>query len=284
MSKRSVDIEAHYLKPIHVGVAFSDTTAPSGPSATVESIKLAENPNTSRKVEYVVSDNSFKAQGAMNYLYKKKTGERTITQLLSAGLLGVKRERKLVPTRWAITAVDDSLGKQLIRKIKQFPLIDAPVLFRGNYLDNFFWILIFPRPWSYELLELWHPRSVWSQGSAVSVGHDFEDYFGRKTYASDTQGAYYAARLTVLEYLEKIKKQASVLVVREILPDYWAPLGVWVIREAVRGAFKNKGTVVEKKQSLVQQIERELKAKRTKWQDNSQLLKQICAQRCLNDF
>ena len=43
-----------------------------------------------------------------------------------------------------------------------------------------------------------------------------------------------------VEYLESIKRQASVLVVRIELPSYWAALGVWVVRESVRKALKNR--------------------------------------------
>ena len=39
-------------------------------------------------------------------------------------------------------------------------------------------------------------------------------------------------------YLEKIKKQCSCLVLREARPEYWAPLGVGILREASRKAFQ----------------------------------------------
>ena len=67
-----------------------------------------------------------------------------------------------------------------------------------------------------------------------------EDFYGRKDYASNTAGGYYAARLPILEYLEKEKRQASVLVIRIELPTYWASLGVWVCREATKKVLNNK--------------------------------------------
>jgi len=93
---------------------------------------------------------------------------------------------------------------------------------------------------SYELFELYLPGSSWNPGNEVKAATDYENYDGRKTYASDTAGGYYASRLPILEYLEKIKRQASVLVVRIELPSYWAALGVWVVRESVRKAHANK--------------------------------------------
>ncbi|MCK4968645.1 MAG: hypothetical protein KAS12_06320, partial [Candidatus Aenigmarchaeota archaeon] len=224
-----------------------------------------------------------KATDAIDYLYKKHTDEGNITKLFSIGLLGEEKQRKLVPTRWAITAVDDAIGKQLTNKIKQNPLINKPIFFKENYAGNYFWIVLFPKNWSYELIELWHPQSVWTQGTTVNFSSDFENYFGRKNYASNTQGAYYAARLAALEYLEKIKRQASVLIVREILPAYFAPLGVWVIRETVRGAFNEKPTDLSNT-DVVNLIENELMHKKSNWQNKSQILTQIMKQKSIVDY
>ena len=283
MSKRSVDIEAHYSKPIQSGINFSGMTAPSGPAAMMETLKLTENPITPKKIEYVVSGDDFKATDAIEYLYKKHTDEGNITKLFSIGLLGEEKHRKLVPTRWAITAVDDALGKQLTNKIKQNPIINKPIFFKKNYAGNYFWIILFPKNWSYELIELWHPQSVWMQGKSVSISCDFENYFGRKKYASNTQGAYYAAKLAALEYLDKIKRQASVLIVREILPAYWAPLGVWVIRETVRGAFGEKAKDLGDN-GVISQIENDLVCKKSRWQDKSLILTQIVKQKSIADY
>ena len=69
----------------------------------------------------------------------------------------------------------------------------------------------------------------------------FNSFFGRKKYAENTVGGYYAARIAVLEQLRIIKKQSSVLALRFVDPnEYIAPLGVWVVREAVRRALKSK--------------------------------------------
>jgi hypothetical protein len=64
-----------------------------------------------------------------------------------------------------------------------------------------------------------------------------EGFEGRTGYVDETAGAYYASRLGVLEHLESIGRQAKCLVLREVSDDYWAPVGVWQIRESVRNAF-----------------------------------------------
>ena len=44
------------------------------------------------------------------------------------------------------------------------------------------------------------------------------------------------AQLAVCEYLIRVRRSARVILVRSISSDYWAPLGIWVIREAARRA------------------------------------------------
>jgi hypothetical protein len=86
-----------------------------------------------------------------------------------------------------------------------------------------------PGHWTYELFECF-------QANGLQYTTDYENYYGRKEYARETAGGYYASRLAVLERLEKMKKQASVLVIREITKDYYLPVGVWQVRENVRNA------------------------------------------------
>ncbi len=100
--------------------------------------------------------------------------------------------------------------------------------------------MFFPNIWSYELFELYLPGSSWNPSNEIKAATDFEPYSGRKNYASNTAGGYYASKLPILEYLEKIKRQASVLAIRLELPSYWAALGVWVVRESVRKALAHR--------------------------------------------
>ena len=101
---------------------------------------------------------------------------------MSVGILGLKKDRKLVPTRWSITATDDIIGKSLISEIKDYSEISSYYSFFGNYLGNYYLILIFPEVWSYELFETYVP-SNWNFTKPLRYGTDFEDYYGRKEYA-----------------------------------------------------------------------------------------------------
>ena len=284
MAKKSVEFEAHYEKPVSVGLGFFTTSAPIGPSGNISNMALTENVRVARKVDSIVSDIHAQAKTSVIELFDKSLSENSIMKLFSVGLLGRKTDRKLVPTRWSITAVDDTLGKNIIDEIKAYSVIDSVQALKANYNGNYFWIILLPNVWSYELIEFGHEGAVWSnKGTEVCVTKDFENYFGRKKYASITAGGYYAARIGVLEYLKKIRKQASVLIVREILPDYFAPLGVWVVRETVRTAMKTKPVVFESANHAVLTVQKEMKAKKNIFQE-SVLLKKSFSQKMLSSF
>ncbi|MBW2990779.1 hypothetical protein KY348_03675 [Candidatus Woesearchaeota archaeon] len=239
MAKQPVDVEIGLAKKPHFSLSFTQDTMPHGPVIKLKKARITENPKIPKIIDKVVDDIDLKATKAMNQLYKKNIDEHYLTRLLSIGNLGVKKQRKLVPTRWSITAVDDTLAKEMINQIKDYNIYDY-VAFFGGHLGNYYIALFFPEVWSYELFETYVGKSTWHDSEGISVMTDFESYAGRKTYASNTVGGYYAARLPVLEHLKKIKRQASVLLLRFITGEYYAPLGVWVVREAVRKTLAKK--------------------------------------------
>ncbi len=239
MAKKPVDVEVHLDKKPFFNITLDRDITPYGPSVKLEKAQITENPSIATHVDKVVSDDGLKATKAIDYLYKKGYDEHFLTKLISVGNLGLKENRKLVPTRWSITAVDDTLGKKLISEIKDFSEYEYTAHF-GGYLGNYYLILFFPEIWSYELFETYIGDPTKPKQEEIETATDFEPYSGRKDYASNTVGGYYAARLGILEYLKSKKRQASVLALRFITNEYYMALGVWVVREATRAALKSK--------------------------------------------
>ncbi|MEM3976624.1 MAG: hypothetical protein QW283_00390 [Thermoplasmata archaeon] len=236
ISDIKMGIDAEYYK-IDNMFSFDSIHIPLGPRIYAKRLDVIDQPNISRIAEKIYYDTDLKATEGLFFLYKNGFSVDYLRRVMSAGMVGVKLERKLVPTRWAITAVDDIVGKKLIDNIKDNESIDFSVYSYHSYMWNDFHILILPGPWSFEMFENWYGRGNFRR-EIIGQG-DYENYFGRKGYASNVTGAYYAARLAVLEYLNKIGKVGRVIVYREIGREYNIPLGVWIIRESVREALKN---------------------------------------------
>ncbi len=286
-ASKPVDVEIELKEKVNIGREKDKVLIPHGMRAGLKSAKIVSNVKIDRKLDKAMNDD-IKASEAMKTLYKSKFDEYVLSKILSIGVLGLKKNRRLVPTRWSITATDDALGKQLISDIKKYKWIENYELFYGSFLGNHYLIFLIPGIWSYELFELYLPGSSWNTSEKIKASTDFESYSGRKEYAFATAGGYYASRLPILQYLDKIKKQASVLVVRIETPSYWASLGVWVVRESVKKALANKKLDFNNLEEALESIR---KVSMIKYgYDNSDLLKkskileQVRTQRSLGDW
>ncbi len=285
MAKKSTSTEFFLKKPMHFNIHLNKHIPIIGNPAPIKNIRLEENPKIEKKVDYVVGDDELKSKQGIKELYKSKINTSNIIKILSAGLLGLRINRKFVPTRWAITAVDDTLSKEFLKKIKFYPEINNILLFKSDYIGNHYEFLLLPDKFSFEVIEAKMPKSVWNPaGSQSYVMQDYESFNGRKKYAENVTGAYYTNRLAVCEYLEKIKHQASCLVLRECRPEYWAPLGVGILREASREAFKQKPEKCQSIKEALKQIQTRLKLPIKVFKENSQLLKEYKKQTRLTKF
>lgn len=241
----------------------------------IENLKISDNLYIEKPIEKVYYDRDLKAEQGVISLYQNGVDENKINKMMSVGALGI--ERKIVPTKWSITAVDDIITENLIEMIKGYDTGPASVV-HGGILGNIFTFLFIPGKWSFELIEIWNNRGKLFIGEG-----DYETYFGRKTYAKNTAGGYYAARLAVAEKLQKMRKQYSVIAVREITPEYVLPLGVWVVRESARNALKNEMMSFDSLDKAIEEMN-----KRMLYIKNiniySKLIKIIRTQRRLSEF
>ncbi len=293
MAARPVDTET-WLGKMNLRMIMDNHSLPMGPSGMTEKITITENTKVHPKVEYCVSDTDLNASEAISeHLYfKGHVPESTIKRIFSAGLLGEEKRRRIVPTRWTITAVDDIISKALIKEIKKFPEINNYQIFETTYLDNHFKILLFPGKFIYEMNEVWAPNTLWNisldgtnQNLQPQIMTDFEFYGGRKDYASNITGAYYAARKSVCEYLYKIKKQARVLIFREVSGGYVVPLGVWVIRETVNNAmWTSTPLILDNFNDAVNKMAENFIVDFKHWKKSSTLINYIKTQRTLDNF
>lgn len=279
MADAPVDTEVWFTKPPDARMAFDGMLMPMGPAGELQKIKIAENPQVPGNVDYLVSDTDALAADSVRELYGGNISQHHITRIFSIGLIG--KDRRLVPTRWSITAIDDMIGKMLLDDIRDYAEIKDIILFTAEKFGNHFEILFIPRCFSFELIEIWLPKSVWSE--KLWIGSDQEEYGGKKGY-SLLGGGYYAARTAAVEYLHTIKRQASIFVVREILPDYWAPLGVWVIRETIRDALHGDARRFDSINDALNDIQTRIRTPHDRWRNEMQLLDECRFQRTLFEF
>ncbi len=283
LAERSAESEVKFAKKPVAKLVLQDEVQPFGPSAEIKSFELY-NIKADRKLESLSLDYDATAKTAIMELYNSDMEVSKIQRGLSAGLFGLKGNRRFVPTRWSITAVDDTISKENLKTIKELEPVDAIYAFYNNALDNRWLIFFIPGNWQYESIEAWYPHTIWNQGSSnISIYSSYEPFTGRKTYA-EIGGCYYAARLAVSEKLSAMKKQAIVLILREVHEGYLMPVGVWNVREHVRQTLQAKPEVLSTFNDMLNMVKSRLAIDPKTWILNSTLLKLMLMQKRLSEY
>jgi hypothetical protein len=283
LADTSVDMELNLTKKPRGSIYLDDDIQPFGPSAPIRDLRVG-NARYDDKIEKAYYDTDLRATNAVVELYNRGVMVTKIQKAFSVGAFGIEKKRRLVPTRWSITAVDDIISKSLVEKVKTFPEINEYRVYESIYLDNVFEILMIPAQWSYESMEAWYPGTVWNpNGHSITIFSDWEGNSGRTTYAA-IGGCYYSARLAVCEQLQRERRQATVIVLREARPGYIMPIGVWQVRENVRNAMRQKPYMFKSLAESLQFISSRFEIPLQRWILQSELLKRALFQKKITDF
>ncbi|RLF83620.1 hypothetical protein DRN48_07595 [Thermococci archaeon] len=285
MSSKPVDVEIILKKPPRPFMTFNEHEPPQGPRSPLTNMKILGNPSIPRPVEKAHDDIDLPAFEAVMHLYESGVPVSHIQKVFSTGAFGVKGRRRLVPTRWSITAVDSMLCRNLIKEIKDYEPLNEILVFRYRLHDNLFIAILYPAKWSYEWMEAWWPGSTWNPSADnVVIEGDHEGYHGRTTYPG-IGGCYYASMLATLEYLKSIKRQATAILLREIYPGFKIPVGVWFVRESVRTMFNSPPVLkTDNLDEVMELLDRETKLGSGKWLSSSALLKRIKFTKTIDEF
>lgn len=273
MSSKPIDADLIFSKSVSSNTSLDGESAPFGPMAEIKSAKFSGTSSV-KSIEKTFYDRDFSAEDAVLNLYHAGIEISKIQKCFSIGMFGKKR--KLVPTKWSITATDDIISKSLADKILDYSIVDSCRVFFYEHLGNIFTIVLFPHRWAYEMIEAWHSDGV------LGFGSDYEDARGID-HPPAISGAYFAAKLGVLEYLSKMKIQAGVVILREIRPEYAIPVGVWQVREGVREAMEQNPTLTANFDDALLLASQRTSISKSEWLSHGKILK-LMQQKTLSDF
>jgi len=240
LSSRPVDAEIIYAQA-EKRIDFSPESQPFGPGGYLKKFDHGGSSSDST-LERFYYDGDISANEAVLNLYNN-TSLYSIEKMLSAGMLGKQKGRRIVPTRWSITAVDKIISDSFIKEIRYFPYLDKIEYFHFSNIGNDYYIAIIPGPYSFEMMENWNNGSIWTGNRGNIIESDYED-FKRRELNPSIGGSFFAAKLPILDYMKKRNIQGQIIVSRFIGNDYTMPLGVWQVRENVRAAM-NKAEEIE---------------------------------------
>ncbi len=282
LSERPVDSEIEFSDKLNMKFDLKDNIEPFGPSVKMSKFELG-NIKANKKIESRYNDTDATATTSMIELYEKGIPISKINKGLSAGLFGIAKKRVFVPTKWSITAVDDTLSKYKRELIKEYDKIDHIQLYYGIFLDTRWMVIFMQGEWSYEVVEAWY-KIVWNEDpNQISIYSSDEGYRGRSKYA-EIGGSYYAARLAVTEKLNRINKQAKVLILREVHEGYSIPVGVWNVREHVRMVLDKEPIILEENEDILKKVAEYFDITPKEWIKNSNTLKYLFLQKTIMGY
>ena len=236
-------------------------------------LELNQNAPTSKQIEKYIQED-VKSKESLIELYERKVPESQIINLLSLGNFGIQTNRKIVPTRWTITAYDKTIEEHLCKQVKECRIMSNYQLFYYSDKGNTFLIILAPDAYSFENIEFM--PNGWQ---AV----DYVKYDNKLKYKEpNTAGGFYATKVAILEYLRSIKKQASIVCIR-LIDNYEIPLGVVFVRESVREAMKKRID----KTSTMEEMKMHILKNHTQFYKeftSSMTLRELRVQKKLNDF
>lgn len=161
LTERPVDVEARFEHKPRARVTLDDEVQPFGPSARLERMRKA-NGKWEQNLEKGYYDTDMTAVDAVLQAYNSGSYISDIQKAFSVGVFGQQANRRFVPTRWSITAVDDIIGKDYLTRTRWYPPIDDYRVYYYEELDNRWAVILMPTTWRFELIEAFYPGSSWN--------------------------------------------------------------------------------------------------------------------------
>jgi hypothetical protein len=266
-SKTAIEMQSSFEKELRfTKIVSSKVAGVMGSQNELTKLEAQENTKTSNKIEKY-TENDIKAKEAIISLYEKGVNEHQIINLLALGSFGIELNRKLVPTKWAISAFDQTIDNYLHKKILKYNLLNQFEVYQDYDKGNDFIIILMPNTYSAEIVETWdlgesaeqqeqkstdksHLFGVvtqdkkvkidkWNTGKRIIIEQDYVSINNKlKTKDPQCAGGYWATKSPINRFLDKRQKQASYLSIR-FIDNYDIPLGVVFVRECARKALTN---------------------------------------------
>lgn len=230
LASKSTDAEANFLKKPR-GAQLSQESMPHGPSGILEKFDI-DAVRWDKQLEKSYYDTDLRATDAVMALHNKNVPFSAVQKAFSVGAFGIGKNRKLVPTRWSITACDSALADKLLKEVRYNPIIDTYRVYENEALNNYYAIILTPTEWQYE----WTEGFYKVENNEELVFSDYETNEDKKEY-STVGGCYYTSKMVVLDALNKMKLQSGLIVLREAYTGY-VPMGVFNVRENMREAME----------------------------------------------
>ena len=239
VSLKPVEVEAKLYKEPSPP-SFDGILKPVGPSAPGE-VKVVSNPKVDPVIDRLSNDD-LKAEEGVREAWRKGVNNENIVRAFSLGLLG--KDKKMVPTRWAITAVDTIVSEEIKGRLRDWREVGHEKVGVYEHYGNKYIVILKPEVLEVEMYEVWKKGSLWAREKDEVIYNRERLVRGAKAL-DPSDGGFHALKRGFLEALNEFKLKSGAIIIRVVDNRYYAPVGSWQIRlgvrEATRRAILGKG-------------------------------------------
>ena len=273
-SKKAVEFNSEFEKELQFDkVLVNKVSGIVGSRNPLLTLEATENTSTSKNIEKFTTGD-VKSREAIISLYEKGTNENQIINLLALGTLGIQSNKRLVPTKWSISAYDQTIEKYLHKKLLKYRVLNEFEVYEYHDKGNYFVEILIPDSFQGEVVEAF-------------TGFVERDYVGLDNKLNkpepETSGGFYATKIAIFEHLEERKRQAAFVSLR-LISGYDIPLGVVFVRECVREALKKKPLFRGTSEKELNEFLSQKYPKHFKLYSESRVLKERKRQRKLGEY
>lgn len=262
----ALGVEVGTLPPRHLGSQFG-SQLPTSPVVNVRSLEILSNPEISKVAERI-TEKDIPAADAIWQLLDYEYSLEQVVRLMSIGLLGRKKNRRIIPMRSAYKAVIDSFIDRSIMELIDRPYTDDIQLYLGRVCNDSFTIVIRPGEPRVDYLKIEDYESGCTRGTS------FES---TDIPTTDAKTSIYAdhARFSAYRHMLADAKQSHIIIFHHSNQQRNRILGPWVIRAGVQEALQSSHVSIDDVSSLPAILDSILKPTLSSWAKETPLLSRI---------
>ncbi len=236
LSDTPVEVAVSWKDRPHGGLRFSASEPPRGRHGTIGRLEVIGRPHVPGCVPALLGRDQ-PAEQAIVEGYDKGLSPEYLSRLHALGMFGSPPWQ--IPSRWAMSAAYNVCSKRAIQRCKEYSVIGESQLYTAEGMGDRIAIVLLPRPWEFELVEVWHPNTLWTLGERKAIlVNEHETHRGVSDQALREGGSYFASRMSVVTLLDKEKRQAAALILRAPHPQGSVPLGSEVLARTMETAAR----------------------------------------------
>jgi hypothetical protein len=240
---------------------------PSSNDVMIKSIEFLSDPEISKVAERITDQDIPAAEGIWRLLDYDYSLDQVV-RLMSIGLLGRKKTRRIIPTRSAYKATINAFIDRAVMELIESPNISSYEIYLGNLFGDRFVVLLNPGEARVDYL------TIDASGTRTARGFAFE---GLREWPTDPKTSVYSdhARFSLYRNLVRRKQRCHATIFHLSKDPRNQLLGPWIARAGVNEALASNPVNLDNKDNVFEVLETLLEPSFSVWANRTPLLNRL---------